>query len=92
MKENDEGFCTLSWMNPHVYRCGKCLRHCHLNREKIEVRSPQAYAVYHKEKEVCFKSSSGGAFSALAESILRDGRPCCGLCLHESYETGPYPD
>ncbi len=84
MKENDEGFCYPVVDESSCIRCGKCLRHCHLNREKIEVSSPQAYAVYHKEKEVCFKSSSGGAFSALAESILRDGGLVAG-CAYTNH-------
>lgn len=57
--------------------CGRCLELCPVFLEKEEVRGerflPPVYAMRTVDKNILEKSSSGGIFSVLAESILDQG-------------------
>ena len=56
--------------------CGKCLKVCPKERtpEQSEFL-PHAYAVKHSDPDVLIKSTSGGVFSAIADSVLQK----CGV-------------
>ena len=53
--------------------CGLCSKRCPVNHP---IRTPDTIAAYftkHREPEIVKKSSSGGAFSALADDVIKDG-------------------
>ena len=70
MKPDNEGF-LYPYINEHVcVECGLCRRICPQNNDKVENTYKQTlFAFVHKDKNVFMNSSSGGAFSAIAESI-----------------------
>lgn len=54
--------------------CGKCERVCRVLNPMPEVRRPQrAFLVQHKNPEVLLQSTSGGAFTGLAQVVLSRG-------------------
>ena len=67
-------------------KCGLCKKHCpELNRPQIH-SIQKAYAAYAKEEIVRLKSASGGAFTCIAEAILRQG----GIVFGSSMNMGLY--
>lgn len=87
MKEDKEGFHRPYISSDSCIGCRKCLKICpalNLDKEIIpEIPVPQTYAVVHKDADVLSKSSSGGAFSAIAKDILDDGGVVCGAIYDE---------
>ncbi len=79
MYQDVEGFFYPKIIEDKCVNCGKC-KEIH---EKIalgivggvcnKVSQPEAYAVRIKDKEVQYKSSSGGVFTALSDAILDKG-------------------
>lgn len=66
--------------------CGSCQKVCPaLNKpdRKERLQEEQFYAAYHKDNAVRMGSSSGGAFSALASSILLRGGYVCAAAFDE---------
>lgn len=53
--------------------CGLCIRVCPVNSSFEEMQVKKAYGGYHKDEKVVKRSSSGGAFFALAKYILDRG-------------------
>jgi coenzyme F420-reducing hydrogenase beta subunit len=56
--------------------CGKCLKACPALLNKTPASrsgAPEAYALINPDKEILAASSSGGAFSALAATVISDG-------------------
>ncbi|MBQ8971728.1 MAG: Coenzyme F420 hydrogenase/dehydrogenase, beta subunit C-terminal domain [Clostridia bacterium] len=72
MKENFEGFYYPEVDESRCAKCGKCVRTCP-NHCAMEQNAASFYMGWHKSLEVLRKSSSGGAFTALAEWILEKG-------------------
>ncbi|SHJ51657.1 Coenzyme F420-reducing hydrogenase, beta subunit [Hespellia stercorisuis DSM 15480] len=72
MKYDNEGFLFPSRDTQKCVECHMCERSCPIvTDKKVERTEPQAaYAAKHLQKEVCGKSSSGGAFAALAKVVL----------------------
>ena len=54
--------------------CGKCERACRiLNPVPEEPRAQRAFLVQHSDSEILRQSTSGGAFTALAQAVLARG-------------------
>jgi len=82
--ENAEGF-----LNPEIdfdkcVKCGLCVRSCPVLNKPVLHRneSPNVYACWHEDITIRRLSSSGGVFSALAESILDSG----GIVFGAAYD------
>lgn len=72
--ESDDIFYTLSVDEDKCTGCGICKSVCPVNVPKKVQKIRSAYAVVHNNEQVVKESSSGGAFSALAEWIMdQDG-------------------
>lgn len=66
--------------------CGSCRKVCPaLNKpdRKERLQEEQFYAAYHKDNTIRMGSSSGGAFSALATSVLLRGGYVCAAAFDE---------
>lgn len=62
--------------------CGLCRKICPFNAKVVDTQ-PQVYAVKHKSDQVRRESSSGGAFSLLAEYVIRAGGVVYGVRFDE---------
>ena len=53
--------------------CEMCEKVCHLNAPVSRLEDQRAYAVSHPDKDVLNRSTSGGAFTAIAGYVLSQG-------------------
>lgn len=68
--------------------CGACKKVCPaLNEPQRTGRldPEEFYAAYHKDESIRMSSSSGGAFSALASAVLKNGGIVCGASFDEEF-------
>lgn len=73
MQENEEGFLFPYIDEKKCVNCGMCARKCPVNAT-FERNEASFYMGWHKDKEILMSSSSGGAFTAIAEYVLeKDG-------------------
>lgn len=85
MNPNKEGF-----MHPEIDKnlcieCGACEKVCPgLLRAKNFDNNPLAYIVQHKSDAIRYQSTSGGAFTAIAEEIIRKGGVVFGAAMTET--------
>lgn len=70
MKENEEGFLYPSIDKSKCISCNRCIKVCPHTDSKNSSFACEIYAVQTKNKEILMQSSSGGAFSELANYIL----------------------
>lgn len=69
--------------------CGRCRRACPAGREiHVPGRLPQpkVFALKHKSVETRLQSSSGAAFTAFSDAILREGGVVYGALLDENFK------
>lgn len=68
-------------------RCNACEKACPvLNRvEMLHSSQPQAYLLQHKSDEIRYQSTSGGAFTAIGEEIIRRGGVVFGACFDKDW-------
>lgn len=85
MEPNHEGF-----LFPHIDRascidCGVCLQRCPMKRADTYYYSElnDNYAVIHNNPAVLLSSSSGGAFSAIANAVLDNGGVIYGAVFNK---------
>lgn len=75
MKPDEEGFLYPDIDQELCVECGRCINICPLICEGSykEKTIPEFLAAKHKSEEVLMNSSSGGAFTAISDAILREG-------------------
>jgi len=61
--------------------CGRCTAVCPLLREREQQPMPAVFAAWHKNDAIRKDSTSGGAFTALAEYVLESGGVVFGAAL-----------
>lgn len=84
LKQNEFGFDYPEVNEDKCLRCNKCVRACYAVQTQ-ELRTPiEAYAATHLNKNTLMLSSSGGAFSALAEHVLSQSGVVCGCVYDEN--------
>ena len=76
-----EGFAFPSVDPEKCVRCGLCTKTCPMLRQREPRSLPAAFAAWNKEADVRRDSSSGGAFSALADYVLEGGGVVFGAAL-----------
>ena len=62
-------------------RCGICTKTCPMLRERESKPLPAAFAAWNREPDIRRDSTSGGAFSALADYVLEGGGVVFGAAL-----------
>lgn len=84
MKEDQEGFLYPVVKKENCIGCKACERVCPIRNPKKEVPFQQAgYIVQNKNAAVLRESTSGGAFTAIAEYVLSRGGVVFGVELTE---------
>lgn len=85
MTENDEGFRYPVIDKNKCINCGLCAKKCHaISEPGIDANHSDVYYAINKNSEIRKASSSGGVFSALADSVLREGGLVAGAYFDES--------
>lgn len=87
MPSNPEGFLYPKVDSTNCIECGLCTEVCPwLNQPAIVKRifPPQVYAAWYLDDQIRRLSSSGGAFSALADTILDKGGVVVGAAFDEN--------
>ncbi|WP_439810055.1 Coenzyme F420 hydrogenase/dehydrogenase, beta subunit C-terminal domain [Parabacteroides distasonis] len=85
MREDNEGF-----LYPEVDRevcidCGLCEKVCPVIHQGDKRKPLAVYAVKHKDDKIRLSSSSGGAFTALAESVIDEDGVVFGAKFDEDW-------
>ncbi len=86
MLPDEEGFLYPVINQEKCINCGKCVRVCPFSADYAKAKGhiePKCYALVHKDSDIRKTSRSGGAFFAMAESILRNGGVVYGVALNE---------
>lgn len=74
MKRNEKGFEYPYVDSEKCISCNACKNVCDFRNPKgSNNRILQAYAMQHRNKDVVFNSSSGGAFAAISDWVLNQG-------------------
>lgn len=86
MKSDSEGFYYPYTDNKNCINCGKCLSVCpEKSKPKITDYSRRVFAVQHKDDGIRRESTSGGAFTAIAEYIIKSGGIVFGAGMDENF-------
>ena len=87
MQPNREGFLHPVVDVEKCVECGACEKACPgLLFAKNEQTQPQAFIVQHKDDAIRYQSTSGGAFTAIAEEVIRRGGVVFGAAMTEDLE------
>ena len=81
MRRDSEGFPFPAVDTQRCIRCGRCTAVCPILHPMEERPAPAVYAAWVPDSAVRRDSTSGGAFSALAECVLDDGGAVFGAAL-----------
>lgn len=66
--------------------CGLCEKVCPIDKKRNNNEEQRAYAVVHKDDEIIKHSTSGGAFSAIAQFVLRKQGIVYGCSMDETFQ------
>jgi len=73
MEQDKEGFSYPVIDKKRCINCGLCVKACPINNKIYEsndtLEEPKLYAAYHKDEKILKDSTSGGAFTALAQAF-----------------------
>ncbi len=90
LKEDSEGFLYPETNRMACASCSLCEQVCPIKIKKSRVGrravKPYAYAGWHKKDDIRADSSSGGAFTAIAEYVIKCGGVVYGCALNEDME------
>ncbi len=84
MKADAEGFLYPFIDQEKCVKCGLCKSVCPIGSE-IKGKQGKIYALRCKDEDLLSKSSSGGAFSLLANTVLEAGGLVCGAAFDEAF-------
>ncbi|MBD5294997.1 MAG: 4Fe-4S binding protein [Bacteroides sp.] len=80
MKADANGFLRPSIDESNCISCGKCERTCPANHANSSTNTPKSFAFKCNDRQLTKESSSGGVFSLLSETIIKQGGRVIGAC------------
>lgn len=83
MQEFKDGFLYPIIDSERCIHCNKCRSVCPINKEKSVNDEAEFFMGWHKDINVLTKSSSGGAFTAIASLVLEQGGIVYGAYFEE---------
>lgn len=84
MKNDEEGFFYPKVDVKQCINCGLCVKTCPVNQKiQYSVFKQYGYVVQNKDEKVLKESTSGGAFTALADAVLNEGGVVYGVTLDQ---------
>lgn len=87
MQPNLEGFLYPVMDENKCIKCGLCTSVCPHDKQSQDEEMPKrVYAVQAKDIDILMRSSSGGAFSVIANYILENDGYVCGCIFSDRYE------
>ena len=85
MKEDEEGFLYPEVNKEKCVNCGLCKKVCPVLNQREEKNKQLAYIVNNKNDEIRKQSTSGGAFTAIAEYIIENGGIVFGATFDKEF-------
>lgn len=86
MKEDGEGFLYPILESEKCTRCGVCSRVCpYTNNNITQEFEADVYALKNREQDVLMKSTSGGAFSVIADYVLERSGYVVGCVFDDKF-------
>ncbi|WP_018701593.1 Coenzyme F420 hydrogenase/dehydrogenase, beta subunit C-terminal domain [Anaeromusa acidaminophila] len=87
MIADEEGFLYPHIQQEHCVDCGVCKLRCPLEKKGHfkEAGRARFYAARHRSREVLEQSTSGGAFTAVSDAVLRQGGVVYGADYDEAF-------
>lgn len=87
METDKTGFWFPQIDREKCIECGACVRACPaLDKPNYKSDNPKAYIVQNKDNEIRRQSTSGGAFTAIAEQVLASGGVVFGAAIDGEYK------
>lgn len=88
MEINSEGFRYPKIHENLCINCDLCRKRCPVNHKDKDERNfeTQVFGAINRDEEIRLKSSSGGAFSALADRVLQNDGVVVGASFNEEME------
>lgn len=86
MREDNEGFLYPEIDKNICIDCGLCEKVCPVINQAKERKPLAVYAAKHKDEQIRMASSSGGAFTAIAESVIDEGGVVFGAKFNQNWE------
>ena len=92
MKCDSEGFSYPQMGDKSCINCGKCLSVCPVKaKPKATDYHRRVFAVQHKDDRIRRESTSGGAFTAIAEYVIENGGIVFGAGMDENFRVRHMP-
>ena len=85
MKQDEEGFVYPIIDKTKCVNCGLCDKVCPVKNAKEDTFEQKAYLVNNKNEEIRKDSTSGGAFTPIAEYVLNEGGVVFGATFDKNY-------
>ncbi len=82
MRRGQDGFSYPSVSAALCVGCGRCTRTCPLLQARVPAPLPAVFAAWNNDGAIRKDSTSGGAFTALAEYVLEGGGVVFGAALN----------
>lgn len=86
MQEDEKGFLYPKVDENLCINCGLCEKVCPMLNRKDKIEPQQVCAAINPDEEIRRKSSSGGVFTMLAESVIKEGGVVFGATWNEQWE------
>lgn len=86
LREDSKGFLYPDIEEKKCIGCGMCQRVCHTQNIKNLNLENKAYGFVHKDEDILAHSSSGGAFTRIAEKVLECDGWICGAVYDKNNE------
>lgn len=86
MQQDEEGFLYPIIDKTKCVNCGLCDKVCPIKNAKEEKKNQHAYIFQNTNDEIRRESTSGGAFTAIAEYIIKNNGIVYGVIFDENYK------